>query len=76
MSTDYSNISWLGVEVVERDILLDSQLKDVFLRVKCCTSIFSNVPCFYHMLNDLKIRCRHGDLWRKVINVSSALFVL
>jgi hypothetical protein len=60
MSPDDSYITVLGVEVVQRNILLDGKVEDIFLRVGGCAGVFSDVLAFDFVFFNFKDRGYRG----------------
>jgi hypothetical protein len=62
MATYDRDISRLGVRVVQRDILLDGKVQDIFLLIGSCLSIFPNMLARNEMLDDTELE-GHIDGW-------------
>jgi hypothetical protein len=62
MATYDRDISRLGVRIVQRDILFDCKVQDVFLLIGSCLGIFPNMLTRNEMLNDTELE-GHIDGW-------------
>ena len=62
MATYDCDISRFGVRVVQRDILLDGKVQDIFLLIGSCLGIFPNMLARNEMLDDTKLE-GHIDGW-------------
>ena len=64
VSADYGDVAWLGVGIVQRDVLLHRQMQDIFLLVGRRLGIVSDMLAGNGMLDDLEQVRRHPDMSR------------
>lgn len=50
MCTDYGDIAWLRIHIVQRCIVFKSKIQDILLLVRSCTGVFSDVLTRYGVL--------------------------
>jgi hypothetical protein len=62
MATYDGDISRFGVWIVQRDILLDCKVQDIFLLIGSCLGIFPNMLARNEMLDDTELE-GHIDGW-------------
>jgi hypothetical protein len=62
MATYDRDISRFGVRVVQRNILLDGKVQDIFLLIGSCLGIFPNMLARHDMLDDTELE-GHVDCW-------------
>jgi|SRR5277367_895078 len=62
MATYDRDISRFGVRIVQRDILLDCKVQDIFLLIGSCLGIFPNMLARNEMLDDTELE-GHIDGW-------------
>ena len=62
MSADYSDVAWPRTEIAQGDILLHSQVEDIFLLIGRRLGVRSDMLARNGMLDDFEQIRRHSDM--------------
>lgn len=77
MSSDYCDISWFRIWVVQRDVLFGADVEHVFLRGGSCLSVLADVLCWNLVFHDAEPFHSGCDLRKKLFLLTTIrLYIL
>lgn len=71
VSADYGDVARLRIGIVQRDVLLHSQMQDIFLLIGRRLRVVSDMLAWNGMLDDLEQVRRHPDMSREPMDSCS-----